>query len=67
MTRKRKSVRLEPQEVKALKKFRNGFTSSEECATVIGIGRVVLERIILVGSGSENSVGKIREALQRLS
>ena len=66
MTRTRKSVKLTQDEFKALKKFRKGFDTGVDCAIEIGIDRVVLDRVLTVGSGSEETVGKIRETLQRL-
>lgn len=59
----RKSVRLTTDELKALKKYRKGFASETECADALGISRQVLNRILIVGSGAEDSIKIIREAI----
>jgi predicted DNA-binding protein (UPF0251 family) len=62
----RKSVKLTPEELKALKKYRRSYSTTVECALTIGIDRMVLDRVLLVGSGSEDTIKKINETLQRL-
>ncbi len=60
---KRKSIRLTPVEVKSLKNYRKRFHTEIECAEAIGISRVVLNRVIHLGSGSEATIEKIRTAI----
>lgn len=61
--RKRKSVKLTKPELSALKLYRKKYNTSVECAISIGIDRVVLDRVILVGSGSPETITKIRAIL----
>lgn len=63
MQSKRKSVVLTRDEWNALKKFRNKFNTAIECAEVVGIDRQPLDRILLIGRGSETSVSAIRKIL----
>lgn len=63
ITSKRKSEALTKDEFAALKQFSKGFRTGVECAEVIGIHRAVLDRILIVGSGSPETVEKIRAAL----
>jgi len=63
MTAKRKSVRLSPEVFKALKRYRKAFTTEVECAETIRIKRETLNRVLLIGSGSPETIGKIEEAL----
>lgn len=63
--RKPRSVRLDPQEVKSLKRYRKNFTSEVQCAISIGIDRTVLNNVILKGSGSVETIEKIRTALAK--
>ena len=62
-TRKKKSEPLTKDELAALKAYCKGFHTIIDCAEAIGIGRVVLDRVILVGSGSPETISKIREAI----
>lgn len=57
---RRKSVALTKDERAALKKLRAEFLTSVECAEFIGIDRQPLDRIMLLGRGSQESVLKIR-------
>lgn len=61
--RARKSIPLSKEDYQALKRFRKEFQTEVDCAVKIGIDRAVLNRILLVGSGSAESVGKIQKAL----
>lgn len=63
--RKRKSDPLTADELAALKAYRAGFNTEVECALSIGIDRLVLNRIQHVGSGSPDSVKKVRKVLRR--
>jgi hypothetical protein len=62
-TRIRKSVRLTSDEMKSLKKYRQRFHTEIDCAEEIGISRVVLNRVLLIGSGSQETIEKIRSAI----
>lgn len=61
--RKRKSEPLTKEEHKALKAFRKKFHTEVDCAIAIGVDRLVLNRIMLVGSGSPDSIEKVRAAI----
>lgn len=63
---KRKSVALTEDERNALEKYRNTFLTSVECAESIGIDRQPLDRILLIGRGSEFSISAIRKILKKL-
>lgn len=65
ITSKRKSEALTTDEFTALKQFASGFRTVVECAEIIGISRVVLDRILIVGSGSPVTATKIRAALRK--
>lgn len=58
-----KSVPLTRGELKRLKEYRKGFEKEVDCAASIGIDRLVLNRVIMVGSGSPRSIEKIRAAI----
>ena len=58
------SVALTTKEIATLKQYREGFVTEVECALSIGIDRNVLNRITTFGSGSPDSVEKIRAALK---
>ncbi|MDF2189328.1 hypothetical protein [Paraflavitalea sp. CAU 1676] len=60
---KKKSEALAEQEFKALQTYRARFGTSVACATSIGIDRNVLERVMLTGSGSPETIAKIKLAL----
>lgn len=64
-TRIRKSERLSKEEHKALKSARKGFSTMVEFSEVVGVSRQVLDRVLLFGSGSSESVKVIREYLER--
>lgn len=61
--KKPKSVPLTRAELKALKNYRKGFEKEVDCAASIGIDRMVLNRVIMVGSGSPDSIAKIKKVL----
>ena len=62
-TRKRKSEPLTRDEAVALKKYYKSFHTAADCADAIGISREVLGRVMLVGSGSPETIEKIRTAI----
>jgi hypothetical protein len=62
-TMSRKSERLTANEKKSLKQYRKGFNTEVDCAVAIGIDRLVLNRVMLIGSASPVTVEKIRAAL----
>lgn len=59
----RKSEKLSKEELALLKKYLKGFNTVIECADAIGIHRNVLDRVILAGSGSPDTISKIRTAI----
>jgi hypothetical protein len=62
-TRKRKSEPLSKAEHSSLKQYRKKFYTTQDCADTIGISREVLDRVILVGSGSPETIAKVRAVL----
>ena len=61
----KRSIKLSQDEKRALRNFYKSFTTEVECALAIGIDRNVLFRVRKIGSGSENTITKIRETLNR--
>lgn len=61
--KKQKSVPLTKEELKALKAYRKKFDTEVDCALSIGIDRLPLNRIMMVGSGSPDSIEKIKKAI----
>lgn len=61
-----KTVALTKEELKKLKAYRAGFYTEVDCAISIGIDRLVLNRVMLVGSGSPKSIEKIRSVLDAI-
>lgn len=62
---RKKSEPLTDNEVVALKEYRELYSTDVACAASIGIDRNVLERVILKGSGSPDTVAKIRKAIKK--
>lgn len=60
------SVSLTKTELAALKEYRKGFVTEVQCALEIGIDRNVLNRIISFGSGSPDSIEKIKAAINEV-
>lgn len=60
---RRKSVRLTKPEHSALKQYRKKYNTAVECAISIGIDRIVLNNVILKGSGSPETIEKIKSIL----
>lgn len=63
ITKSRKSEKLTAEERKALKQYRKEFDTEVDCAVSIGIDRLVLNRVLLIGSASPATVEKIRAVL----
>lgn len=61
--RKRKSEKLTPEEQKALKKYVASFPAVIDAAVEIGIHRNTLDLVLIKGSGSPDTIHKIREKL----
>lgn len=61
--RKRRSEKLTKQEQVTLSRYVKTFPTVLDAALVIGISRQVLERVLLIGSGSSETVKCIREKL----
>ena len=58
-----RSVELSEEEKKALAKHRKKYNTEVDAAIALGLDRAVMNRVMLVGSGSEATVTKIRKAL----
>jgi hypothetical protein len=63
MANKRKSLKLTKDEHKALKAFCKTFSTVVECAEAIGISRQVLDLVLLKGSGSPETIEKIKGSI----
>jgi hypothetical protein len=61
----KRSIKLSQDEKKALKNYCKTFQTEVDCALAIGIDRNVLARVRHLGSGSEITITRIRETLQR--
>lgn len=61
--RKRRSVKLTKEELAALKLHRKKFNTQVECAISLGIDRLVMNNVLLKGSGSPDTISKIRSVL----
>jgi hypothetical protein len=64
-TTSKKSEKLTAEEKKALKQYRKEFDTEVDCAVSIGIDRLVLNRVLLIGSASPATVEKIRSVLSK--
>lgn len=64
--KKLKSVPLTPEELESLREYRTGFDSEVACALSLGVDRLVLNRVMLVGSGSELYIKKIRRKITKM-
>jgi hypothetical protein len=62
----KRSIKLSQDEKKALKNFCKTFQTEVDCALAIGIDRNVLARVRQLGSGSEITIMRIRETLEKL-
>jgi predicted DNA-binding protein (UPF0251 family) len=62
-----KSVVLSKDELKALRKYFTKFLTGVRCAETIGIHRNVLDRVLVMGRGSVETIGKIRIAISEES
>jgi hypothetical protein len=60
---KPKSVSLSREELNSLKKYRKGFSTAIDCAMSLGVDRNVLGAVLLKGTGSPDSIEKIRAGL----
>lgn len=63
MAKKRKSVRLEPSEKRNLVRFIREKGTKLLAAEALGIAPNTLDRILLAGSGSHDTIERIREVL----
>jgi DNA-binding phage protein len=61
--RKKKSEPLSKVELAALKSYVKRFHAIIDCAEAVGISREVLTRVTIVGSGSPETIAKIRVAI----
>ena len=60
---KRKSEKLTKEAFAALKQYAKSFNTGVECAEAIGISRVVLDRVLLIGSASPETIAKVKTAI----
>ena len=63
ITRSRKSEKLTAEEKKTLKLYRKEFDTEVDCAISIGIYRLVFNHLLLPGSASPATIGKVRIAI----
>jgi hypothetical protein len=63
--RKRRSERMSQEEVKAFKKLFHSFPTKTDAEVYFGLSRQVLDLVAIKGSGSPNTVGVIREKLDK--
>jgi hypothetical protein len=63
MERRRRSEKLAPEELRALKKFVASFSAKLDAANAIGISRPTLDLVIIRGTGNSDTVGLIRKKL----
>lgn len=61
--RVRKSVKLSPLEFKAFKKYVNGKETKVDASIEIDITRPTLDRVLLSGSGSPETIEKIKAVI----
>lgn len=61
--KKRRSVKLTPDEKKAFKKLMNTYDLKIEAAEAIGVTRQVLDLVLIKGSGSPETIDRIRKAI----
>lgn len=62
--KKKKSVPLTQDELKSLKKLHKTFHTDTDFAEGMEVGRTTLLRVLVIGSGSEATIEKIREKLK---
>lgn len=63
--KKKKSEPLTRDEYKSLKAYRKRFSTEVDCAASLRVDRGVLGRVMLTGSGSPETIEKIRNTLFR--
>jgi hypothetical protein len=63
--RKRKSEKLSAEDFKALRHWVNAQPTIVDAALIIGIKREVLSRVLIVKSGSPETIGKILSVLRQ--
>lgn len=65
--RKPKSIKLAKDEMQTLKKYVNAHHTIIDAAYAIGIHRNVLDMVLIRGTGSPETVDKIREKLASIT
>lgn len=63
--RTRKSVKLTPDQYRSFFKWVSAQPTKVDAAIVIGISRTALDRILIVKSGSQESIDKIAKVLRQ--
>lgn len=61
--RKRKSEPLTKDELKSLQKFVSQFHTVIDASEALGISRQTLDRVLVIGKGSPETVSRIKENL----
>lgn len=63
--RRRKTELLTKEEHNSLKKYVASFHTVIDAAVALGINRQTLDRVLIIGKGSPESISIIREKLNR--
>lgn len=63
-TRRRKSVKMTNEEVRALKKYVKSFDTKLDAFEAIGITKPTLDIVLVRHSGAPDTIEKIREAIK---
>ena len=61
-----RSVALTKEEIKKLKSHRRNFETNKDCASSLGLDRVVYDRVCVYGTASLATVQKIRIRLAEM-
>ena len=64
MERVKKSVKLTSDELKAYKKWAAKQGTQIDAAAMLGVNRLTLNRVMLTGSGSQETINKIRKVIE---
>jgi len=67
ITKRRKSVPLTKEQKSLFKAYRSSFYTTQECAEDLGVSRQVLERVLLTGSASPESISLILKKINSKS
>jgi hypothetical protein len=67
ITRKRRSVQLTREEHSAFKKHYNSFPTKVDAEAAFGLSRQVLDLVAIKGSGSQETIDKVRDRLASIA